>query len=189
MKTGDASAREGRRSGGLVQFIKYAICGGLATGVDILAFFVLAIYVLQAVQPDDPMLVLLRRGYEEITAFLPSWKDAAWLQALLRPDLPAMPESRRLTMFIVDKTLAFLVSNFTAYVTNVRWVFQSGRHSRRKELGLFYAVSGVSYLVGMGMAWLLIDRFSLPSSLTYGALLVASVMINFVCRKFLIFKG
>ena len=172
-----------------VQFVKYAICGGLATAVDFIVFFAIAIFVLQAVQPDDPMLVLWSGLHDYLVTVFPGLADLGWLTRCFHFDLPMMDEERRLITFIIDKTVAFLFSNTTAYVTNVLWVFESGRHSRRKEIALFTAVSGTSYLVGLALTFLLIHFFEVPSSLTYGALLVSSVMINYVCRKYLIFKG
>ncbi len=177
------------RSGGGAQFIKYALCGGLATAVDMGVFFFLSIFVLQAVQPDDPMLLLLEGIHGIGAGILPGLFEAEWVRRFFFFNLPFITERRRLVMFIVNKTVAFLLANLAAYLSNIKWVFQSGRHSRRKEVGLFYLVSGISYVAGLLLAWLLIDLMGMPTSLTYGALIVASVLINFVCRKYFIFGG
>lgn len=177
------------KSNPALQFIKYGLCGGVATLVDLIVFFVLATVVVQAVQPSDPLLVLWAGIHDQLVRFLPSLADTTWLASCFHFDLPVMDEDRRLVTFIIDKTIAFLFSNTTAYVTNVLWVFKAGRHSRRKEVFLFTAVSGTSYLVGLFLTYILIHHFGLPSSITYGALVVASVLINYVCRKYVIFKG
>ena len=174
---------------GGTQFVKYALCGGLATAVDMGVFFFLSIFVLQAVQPDDPMLVLWEQIHGLCAGFLPGLFEAEWVRGLFYFELPVITERRRLFMFIANKTVAFLLGNLTAYLSNIKWVFQSGRHSRRKEIGLFYLVSGISYLLGLLLTWVLIDGFGMPSSLTYGALIIASVLINYVCRKRFIFSG
>ncbi|MCF7838611.1 MAG: GtrA family protein [Candidatus Marinimicrobia bacterium] len=147
------------------QFIKYAMAGGLATLTDILVFYSLSWFVFRALAPDDPLLRLLNLS------------------------VPALEESVRLRHFALNKALAFIASNMTAYLLNILWVFTRGRHRWYIELGLFYAVSGISFFLGTGLGGWLIYRFALSTTATYITAAFAALMINYVCRRFLIFKG
>ena len=154
-----------RDAGPLVQFIKYAIAGGIATAVDMGVFFFLAWRVFPALRDNDPVVKRLH-----IT---------------VRP-VDEVARSRR---FVINTAIAFMFSNLTAYLINIYWVFQPGRHTWYVELALFYAVSGVSICVGTFLGWAMIKYAHLSTSTSYVGKMVASLMINFVCRKFIVFKG
>jgi putative flippase GtrA len=148
----------------LVQFIKYGMAGGLATVVDIVVFYALAWLVLPALTSDDQMVRLLNLSITPVT------------------------EAVRLRNYVFDRTITFLFSNFAAYAANVLWVFTPGRHSRTKEIALFYLVSGTSYLIGTGLSSFLIARGATTTT-GYLVNMVSSLLINYVCRKFIVFKG
>ena len=149
----------------LVQFIKYGMAGGVATFVDIVVFYTLALWFLPALGANDPLVTKLHLN------------------------VTLVAETVRSTNYVWDKCITFLFSNLTAYVVNVLWVFTPGRHSRWVEVGLFYLVSAISFVVGTGLAWLLIKQFGISTTAAYICNAVASLMINYVCRKFIIFKG
>jgi putative flippase GtrA len=155
----------GRQAHPVIQFIKYGIAGGLATAVDVLAFYLAAIFILPALTPDDPVAGMLGLRVQ------------------------ALAENVRSTRFVCDKIIAFMFSNLAAYLTNMLWVFTPGRHSRAVEMGLFLMVSVVSFTIGTGLGWLLIRYGGLPTTYAYVANVVAAVAINYVCRKFIVFKG
>ena len=90
---------------------------------------------------------------------------------------------------MVDNGVAFLFSNFVAYLLNVPWVFEPGRHHGLIEIGLFYLVSGVSVVVGTALMGWLIRRFGMRTTYAFAANLVTALLINFAMRKFVIFKG
>lgn len=149
----------------LVQFIKYALAGGVATGVDILVFFFVAWKLLPALREDDP---LARKFRIRVTP------------------VDDMTRSRR---FILITAIAFLFSNLTAYLINILWVFKAGRYAWYVELGLFYAVSGISIVLGTAIGWSMIRFLRLSTTFSYVGKMIASLMINYVCRKYLIFSG
>ena len=155
----------GRRHGPLVQFIKYAIAGGVATVVHISLFYLCAFKIFPAVGPNDPLLRVLH-------ASAVSLSDAV-----------------RARNSMIDNVLAFLISNLTAYLMNIAWVFESGRHNRIIEIGFFYLVSGISMVIGSTMMGFLIDRLGIATTLAFGANILTSLAFNYVLRKFLIFKG
>jgi putative flippase GtrA len=148
-----------------VQFIKYALAGGAATAVDVAAFYAAAILLMPALTPGDPAA------------------------RLLRLDLPVIAESVRSSNYVFDRGFAFFFSNLTAYVLNMLWVFTPGRHSRFVEFWLFFAVSGASFISGTALGWFLIHTLGLPTTHAYAANVATSVAINYVCRKYLVFKS
>jgi len=152
-------------SGPALQFAKYAICGGIATGTNILIFYVLGWRMLPCLQPDD---VLIR---------------------LLHLHVAALGDALRAHNATLANTIAFLFSNFVAYLLNILFVFRAGRHHRLVELGLFYAVSGVSFLIGtLLMRWLIHD-FGTMTTIAFGSNIIVALLINYAMRKFVIFKG
>jgi len=159
-------AQLGRRNAHpAVQFVKYGIAGGLATVVDVLAFYAAAVWALSALTPADPVARLLGLQVAPIA------------------------ETLRSSHYVWDKVIAFMFSNLTAYIANVLWVFTPGRHKKSIEIALFYAVSAASFAVGTGLGWLLIRLTGLPTTYAYAANAAASISINFVCRKFVVFKA
>ncbi len=149
----------------VLQFIKYGMCGGIATGVDIVAFFLLAWFAFPALTADDLLIKLLDLSPEPIT------------------------EAVRSRNFVINNVLCFLISNFSAYILNVLFVFKSGKHKRHHELMLFYAVSTVSLVLATFAGWVLISVFGFSTTWSYIAKMVAALLINYAGRKFFIFHG
>ena len=151
-----------------VQFIKYGMCGGAATVVDMTVFFLFAWLVFPALTPSDPFARLL---------------------GLFDVDIQTVSEAVRLRNYWVDKVICFIFSNFTAYLLNVLFVFKAGKHKRHHEVFLFYAVSLIAFFIGtLTGAWL-IQAFGLDTTYSYATAVVAALLINFVGRKFFIFHG
>ena len=99
-----------------------------------------------------------------------------------------LPELQRALNFIPLHLVAFIPSNFTAFFLN-RWlVFTPGRHSFRKEFTLFTTVSFVSFALGEAITFLLITGASINNILAHLSFIIASALINFVCRKFFVFE-
>ncbi len=155
----------GQQSGPLVQFIKYAIGGAIATSVHIVMFHLAAWKVFPALQPED------------------------WAVKVFKLPVALEDDARRARNSMIDNGLAFLVSNFVAYVVNIYWVFERGRHGFWVEIGLFYLVSGVSVVIGTAMMGHLIKRYGVRTTYAFLCNLVSALLINFAMRKFVIFKG
>ena len=156
---------KGRQHGPLVQFIKYAIAGAIATAVHVSLFYFCALKVLPALNQHDV------------------------LAGLLHLCVATVSDAIRARNSVIDNVIAFVFSNLTAYLINIVWVFESGRHNRVVEIGFFYLVSGVSTFIGSALMGFLIGRFGVMTTVAFGANVVVSLLINFVLRKFLIFKG
>ena len=155
---------QGRRHGPVVQFIKYGIAGSIATVVHACLFFFLSWKVIPALRADDP-----------IAGFL---------------NIPPSPisDSVRALHAGINNALAFMVSNFVVYLINIAWVFERGRHSFWKEIGLFYGVAGVSVVIGIGLQSLLISRFGISTTYAFAVMVLICLMINYFMRKYFIFK-
>lgn len=153
------------REGPLVQFLKYAACGGVAMAADMLTFFLVAWLLFPALTEND---VLVRLFHLKVVA---------------------VPDYLRTINFCLANGISFLVSNLVAYILNVLFVFERGRHSRRKEVGLFYLVSAVSVGIGVAVGAILIQGFGLSTTFSYIAKVVFTTLINFVARKYVIFQG
>lgn len=148
-----------------IQFIKYALAGGLATLCHILFFHLTAWKIFPALQPQDHFVRLLNLPIREINDY------------------------QRARNSMLSNFSAFMLSNMVAYITNILWVFQAGRHHFIIEIALFYAVSGISMAIGTSLMGILIKRFGLLTTYAFGANIFSAVMINYAVRKFFIFAG
>jgi putative flippase GtrA len=148
-----------------IQFLKYSFCGGLAMATDMLVFFLVAWLLFPALTENDVLVRLFHLNVVEVPKYL------------------------RTINFCLANGIAFLVSNLVAYILNVLFVFEAGKHSRRKEIGLFYLVSAISVGIGVGLGALLIQGFGLSTTFSYVAKAISTTLINFAARKFIIFRG
>ena len=152
------------------QFVKYGIAVVVATVAQLAIFYLLAGWLIPALTAEDKFVV----GMAKLGVALP---------------VQEMTDAVRSNRAAINNLIAFMFSNFVAYLLNIVWVFRRGRHAFWLEVGLFYAVSAVSFLAGTAVAWLLM-RFA-GMQTTYAILIniVVSVIINYIFRKFLVFKG
>ena len=154
----------------LVQFFKYGVVGGMATGVDMAVFFLSAWFIFPALTESD----LFVRLFGAFGVAVP---------------VVDIDQGLRANRQFYDNIIAFFFSNTFCYIVNALWVFQPGRHSRLKEFGLFFAASGVSSGAGILIADVLVRMAGMQTSVSYIAKIVASVLINYVARKKFVFKG
>jgi len=150
----------------LAQFIKYGVAGGIATMVHIVVFHLAAVYLFPALQPEDWIVQFLNLSINN-----------------------ELNDAVRAKNSMIDNGIAFMISNFVCYLMNVAWVFKAGRHHWIVEILLFYAVSGISVALGTILMGWLISHYGLQTTIAFGANLVTAVLINYVCRKYLVFKG
>jgi putative flippase GtrA len=148
-----------------IQFFKYSLCGGTAMTIDMATFFLVAWLLFPALTEND---ILVRWFGMEVVA---------------------VPEHVRIVNFCIGNAMAFMVSNLTAYILNVLFVFKAGKHNRWKEVGLFYLVSGISVGIGVALGAVLIRGFGLSTTFSYIAKAVSTTLINFAARKYIIFRG
>src|SRR6266853_3108153 len=125
----------GREHTPLIQFIKYAISGGIATAVHISLFYLCAYKLMPALSARDPVANALHLSVVTVS------------------------DAIRARNSMIDNGVAFIFSNLTAYLLNIFWVFQRGRHHWIVEVGLFYLVSGISVIIGSSLMGFLINHF------------------------------
>jgi putative flippase GtrA len=146
-----------------LQLIKYILCGTIATIVDIFIFYLLALWVFPALKNNDIF-------FKVFTTFPP----IRMTKYLIRN-------------FVICAFIAFLISNIIAYILNIRFVFDSNPLLQHREILLFYILSGLSIAIGMFVGWIfIISGFS--TTISYCAKTVTLFMVNFIGRKFYIFK-
>ena len=153
----------------MIQFLKYGFVGGAATGVDMFVFFLAAWFLFPALTQDDLFVRLL--GLFGISVPIVEIE-------------PSVRANRQLLCNLV----AFGFSNTFCYVINALWVFKPGRHSRSKEFMLFLTASAISSGSGILIADVLVRWFAMQTSVSYIAKIVASVMINYIARKKIVFQ-
>ena len=103
-----------------------------------------------------------------------------------------IPKEIKETRTMWNNTVAFFLSNFVAYFLNVMFVFKPGRHGKRKEITLFFIISGISFFAGLFAIPLVFSAIDTNKGIEHFAnlgFIVTSAMVNFVCRKFLVFAG
>jgi putative flippase GtrA len=148
-----------------VQFIKYGLAGGIATVTHVVTFFLVGFYFFPCVSAEDPIVRLLH----------------------LAP--PAVEEALRARHAVFSNIVGFFVSNTVCYVINRLFVFRPGRHHVVMEFLLFLAVSAISMVIGTTIMGLLIKNFGMQTTYAFGANILSSLAINFLMRKFFVFKG
>jgi len=148
-----------------VQFLKYALSGCVAVVVHALAFYLCSWLFIPALNEDD---IVVR---------------------VLNLSVIAVNDVVRARNAFINNWVAFIFSNLTAYILNILWVFESGRHNRFVEIVMFYAVSAISIAAGSAVLWLLVRYVGSSTTMAFVADIVAAAMVNFVVRKYYIFKG
>ena len=146
------------------QFIKYSISGVIATIAHVLVFNLLAWKIFPSFGKTDFAVRMLGLSVAEV--------DVA----------------TRAINSIISNIFAFTCSNTVAYLLNVIWVFTPGRHRRFVEFFLFFAVSAISIVIGSAIMGFLIRFYHWQTTYAFAANIITSLMINFVIRKFYIFK-
>ena len=154
----------------LVQFVRYGIVGGAATGVDILVTFLSACFIFQTFTQTDMFVSLFAK-------------------AGIAVPVVDISDGLRANRNIANNLIAFMFSNTFCYILNVLWVFKSGKHKRATEFALFFAASGISSGCGILIADLLVRFAGMQTTISVIVKIFTSVMINYVARKKIVFNG
>ena len=149
----------------LIQFIKYGLAGGVATLTHISVFHLVGWKLFPCLQQHDHAVRLLSLRVRETS------------------------DSLRAKNSMIANVFAFLLSNLVAYILNILWVFEPGRHHIILEILYFYLVSGISVMIGTTMMGILIKRFGMLTTYAFASNIFTAVMINYAVRKFFIFQG
>lgn len=166
MKSRFAEFWEGKESP-LAQVVKYVLCGGISVLVDQATFYLLALWALPCLRATDPVFQLLEA---------------------LGVSLRAATEAELQRNFWIIKAVCFLTSNAAVYLLNVRYVFKGGRHRKPVEVALFFGSSLFQFFF-IWLGGVLITVFGWEVTYSNIAMLVAALVVNFVVRKKVVFKG
>jgi putative flippase GtrA len=89
---------------------------------------------------------------------------------------------------IEPTAILFIFPNLLVYWLNTRWVFTPGKHSKVKEFLLFTIVNMPGAIFGVLGQAALVRYLNWPAMPAMLGFVVPNVLINFLCRKFFIFK-
>ncbi len=149
----------------LIQFIKYAVAGGVATITHIFIFHIVAWKIFPCLQEKDHAVRMLKLNIRKVN------------------------DATRARNSMIGNLIAFMIANMVAYLANIFFVFQGGKYHIIIEILLFYGVSGLSTFLGTMLMGLLIRRLGLLTTYAFGANIFTAVMFNYAMRKFFIFYG
>jgi putative flippase GtrA len=90
---------------------------------------------------------------------------------------------------LINNTIAFAIANIVAYVTNILFVFKTGRHHPVMEFLYFTAGSTVSFVISQFAGPWLVHNYGLPTSIAIITNITASLLLNFAIRKLFVFKA
>jgi len=145
----------------LIQFSKYVTCGVAAVMIHLSVVYALGLTLFPAIGKDISVELKQHNG-------------------------------------TINNIIAFFVSGVVVYWLNRKFVFKPGRHHAFFEAFLFFAVSAIPLAAATGVN-LLIYRYTekmqsvvmqeYVEHIANLGFVVTSAMVNFIARKFIIFKG
>jgi len=149
------------------QIVKYIFCGGLAVAVDFATFYLLAVFVFPCLRVSDPIARLLAAmGYS--------------IQEVSADELERN--------YWIIKVICFVLVNAVVYTLNRLFVFKSGRHRIPLEILLFFGSSLFQFFF-IWLGGILITVYSWEVTYSNITMLIVSLLVNFVIRKKVVFKG
>lgn len=90
---------------------------------------------------------------------------------------------------LINNTIAFFTTNVIVYYMNVLLVFKRGRHHPWMEFLYFTLINGGGFVISQIAGPWLIHQFGVRTNIAIFTNAVVSAFINFVARKFFVFKG
>ena len=146
------------------QIFKYGIIGILATAINLAVAELFAAYVWPCLGPDD--LFVKYFGFAS----------------------SSVGDAERATLAVWCNFAGFFVANLVCWLLNRKYVFTPGRHHWLVEYALFLAGSGFAIVCGSAAIWLLVRFQGMQTTYSFVINVLVSVMVNFVVRKFFVFK-
>lgn len=148
----------------LWQIFKYGVIGVLATVINLTVAELSAAYVWPCLGESDYFV----RNF----------------------NLPAVdiPDFKRANLAVICNLAGFFVANVVCWALNRKFVFVPGRHHWFLEYLLFLAGSGFAILCGSAIIWILVAFLGMQTTYSFAINVVVSVAINFIVRKFIVFK-
>lgn len=155
------------RGNPLAQLVKYVACGGVAILVDTLTFYLLAWLVFPCLRLTDPIAQIL------------TWMGAS---------ISEVSDLELQRNYWIIKCISFILSNAVVYILNILYVFEAGRHRKPMEIFLFYFFSLFQF-VFIGIGSVLISQFNWEVTYSNIAMLFLGLIVNYIVKKYIVFKG
>ena len=149
----------------LWQIAKYGVIGIFATIINVVVAELCAAYVWPCLSPEDPFVKFL--GFASAS----------------------VPDADRASLAVLCNLVGFFVANVVCWLLNRRFVFKPGRHHWILEWLYFLAGSGFAIACGSMAIWCLVRFCGIETSYSFVVNVLVSVAVNFVVRKFFVFKG
>ncbi|MEO6971542.1 MAG: GtrA family protein [Chthoniobacterales bacterium] len=122
-----------------------------------------------------------------LTVFL-SYHAFPAMDGMIVAGAPISDELRARNL-LINNCIAFAVANVVAYVTNILFVFQTGRHHPVMEFLYFTAGGTVGFLISQFAGPWLVHAYGLPTAVAIFTNILAAIFLNFAIRKFFVFKN
>ena len=161
--------------------------GSITLLVDLCCFYLLALFLFPALTQDDFLAIQMASVYQVIDNLFPLIAGQQWVFELTHWQVTEITESQRSVNYIIDRSLVFVVANLVSYTLSVAWVFTPGRHTRQREMTLYFIVALASFFVGTAVGAMLISIRNTDTSFAIASNIIAAILINFVCRKHIVF--
>ncbi len=168
----------------LIQFAVYGMCGGLAT----LVFLGTVVYLSKTMFPayND-------QSVRDVPATL-FGKTLSWPASSVPGHSQVIAAGKigddiRAQNLFINSSIAFFIANIVAYITNILFVFHTGRHHPVLEFLYFTGVSAIAFAISLMAGPWLVHSYGLPTNVAMLTNVVASALLNFVFRKFFVFKN
>lgn len=98
-------------------------------------------------------------------------------------------DSLRAKNLLINNSIAFMPTNLCAYFLNVMLVFQRGRHHPWVEFFHFTLINLVSFTLSQVAGPWIVHAFGVTLEIAMLSNAVFAALINFLARKFFVFKG
>lgn len=157
-------------SGPFWQLVKYGVIGVMSTCVQLGVFYLLAATCLRCLTADDWAVKSLSLPAAEFSGAEP-WYAARWFLAA------------------AATAVGFTASNVFCWLMNRAFVFRPGKFRWYVEFAMFYAAAATATGIALLAQSALIAWCGMMTSAAVVIEVVVSFMVNFVVRKFLIFRG
>lgn len=151
------------------QFAKYGLVGVMATFVQTAVFYVLASTCLKCLGQDDWAVSLLGLPAASFTGEEPWYASRGAIAS-------------------AATSVGFVIANVFCWLMNRAFVFRPGKFRWYVEFGMFFGAASFATLIALGIMKLLIDRFGMMTTLAVAFEIAVSFLVNFVLRKYFIFK-
>lgn len=101
----------------------------------------------------------------------------------------AISDALRSRNLLINNTIAFLTTNVFVYFMNILLVFKRGKHHPVVEFLFFTMVNSISFLLSQFAGPWLVHQYGISTNVAILTNTVFSTLINFIARKFFVFKG